>query len=138
MVEKIDVEKIVETIRQKEVEKVEIKDISYVYDKIKQESQNKECDILTMERALKRFADKRAIQILDYLKPRCEMKYYREIENKSAVKRFIKKAIRKTLKFCIYPMATEQSIFNLNLVELIEQQQIQIQELRTQIENLTK
>ena len=131
MEKKVDVEAIMKTIRQETV------DISDIYKKIRQDSMGEVSDIPTMEKAFSQFADKRVDQILDYVKPRCEIKYYREIENKNPIVKFIKRVMRKLMKFCIYPMSMDQSVFNLNLVEIIDKQQQQIRELRTEIERLS-
>ena len=60
------------------------------------------------------------------------MVYYRPIENNIIIK-FVKRVMRKLMAFCIIPIATVQTEYNMTLLSIVETQQMQIKDLQDKI-----
>lgn len=109
-------------------------DISVIIDNIKKEVEKNHitCDIPDITTALKEYDIKNVSARIEYAKPKCAMVYYRPI-NSNIIYKFIKRVIRKLMAFCIIPMATEQTEYNMTLLSIVETQHTQIKEMQSKI-----
>lgn len=96
------------------------------------------CDIPTIDESFNMNLERMIAQCYDFVSPRCEMKFYREINDKNVIKRLYKKIVRKMIKPIVFPMTVEQSHFNLNIVKMLELQEKQIIYLKKEIERLNQ
>ncbi len=109
-------------------------DISIIIQNIEKETQknNLICDVPDIATALKEFEIKSVSARIDYAKPKCAMVYYRPIENNIIIK-FVKRVMRKLMAFCIIPIATVQTEYNMTLLSIVETQHMQIKDLQDKI-----
>ena len=72
---------------------------------------------------------------LEYLSGHWNIPVYREIHNGSIV-RFIKRVIRKLIKFYMVPIVEDQNANNANILQVLNAQNYMIMELKREIEKL--
>jgi len=77
------------------------------------------------------------LENLDYLNRNVEMIYYFDLGN-NPVKKFIKRAIRKVLKFLLYPITQQQTAFNAHAVRCLNatRDYMQDQTVKSNVEDM--
>lgn len=91
--------------------------------------------IPTMEEMLAERSEERKMRSISYLVQHWEVAYYREVENTKPVS-FIKKVIRKLMKFCLLPIVEDQNANNANILQVLNAQNQEIKLLKKEIELL--
>lgn len=137
MNEDMDIEKIIENIKNDIANEINMEEIVKEL-KLKVKNENLQCDIPKIEEALDMFLKERIAEKINFLNARCEIRYYREIENSNKLVVFVKRVVRKLMCFCIQPMATDQSGVNLTLMQIVSMQQKQIKSMNETILLLQK
>lgn len=93
--------------------------------------------IITLQEFLQKNREERKENSVSYLLQNCNVPYYREIYNSSYIK-FIKRIIRKLIKFCLFPIVEDQNAVNANILQLLNVQNEEIELLKKEIELLKK
>ena len=91
--------------------------------------------IITMQDFLQINRENRKKHSIEYLLGHWNVAYYREIHNPGFVK-FIKKVIRKLIKFCMFPVVEEQNAINANVLQILNAQNEEIALLKKEFEML--
>lgn len=91
--------------------------------------------IPTMEEMLVERCEDRKMKSISYLMQHWEVAYYREIDNIQLVS-FVKKVIRKFVKFCLLPIVQDQNANNANILQVLNAQNQEIKMLKKEIDLL--
>lgn len=94
--------------------------------------------IPTMNEAMVNIIISKKQYSLDYLSGHRTISYYRQIDNKSRMITFVKRTIRKLIKFCVKPLIEEQNCFNDHLYQIIRAQNFEIELIRDELNELKK
>lgn len=128
----IDVKKIMEEIRADIQNKKILEDIPSFEDIPIQSSNNikQKINVSTSDENYY----KHYMENLDYLNRNVEMLYYFELGT-SPVKKFVKRVIRKTLKFLLYPITQQQTTFNEHVVRCLNAVRDYMSDMKQKNEN---
>lgn len=122
MESKIDVQEIIAEIQGKNTQNNQPKPITNKY-------------IPTMHEMMAATWENRNKTSLEYLSGHWNVPIYREIRNNGVV-RFIKRVIRKLIKFYMVPIIEDQNANNANILQVLNAQNYIIMELKNEIEKL--
>ena len=101
--------------------------------KVKTEK-NKETNgyIRTLQEVLQINREQRESNSISYLMGHWNVAYYREIDNSKWIK-FVKRVIRKLIKFCIVPIVEDQNAINANVLQVLNAQKSEISVLEKKV-----
>lgn len=135
-VEEVDVEKIMREIKKKKSGVFKEESI----EKIEGEMNlgGAECDIPTMEVIMQSLEMQTEMQCVEYINNNYRLQFYRDIENKSKLVIFVKRLIRKLIRFCVHPIINDQSELNFKMMKVLMIQNNKINELREEINEMKK
>jgi|GEM_PF-2740975 len=91
--------------------------------------------IPTMNEARKNLIESRRNTAMDYIRINKDVSYYREISG-NRIKVFIKRVIRKLIRFCSEPQISDQNRINENILKVLDIQNSEIRVLRSELAEL--
>lgn len=135
--EEVDVEKIMKEIK-KEALGITT-EVDSIGDLLNQENINGvECEIPTMEVIMKSLEMQTEMRCFNYINCNYRLQFYRELGNNYKVVEFVKRLIRKLIRFCVHPIVNDQSELNYNLMQILMIQNNKINELSEELNEIKK